>query len=147
MLYKNLESYYYKNREEYEEQYKKRFESVSTQKLDIFIKEYQAFYVNTNEIIQLIYDIMQANRRLDDICVCLPGVALTQYKRNKLIDEINITNEIEGVYSTKREISDILDNLGNKDKTLRLVNLVKKYERIMQHDEIDLKSCESIRKL
>ena len=31
MLYKNLESYYYKNREEYEEQYKKRFESVSTQ--------------------------------------------------------------------------------------------------------------------
>lgn len=147
MLYKNLESYYYKSREEYEEQYKKRFESVSTQKLDFFIKEYQAFYVNTNEIIQLIYDIMQANRRLDDICVCLPGVALTQYKRNKLIDEINITNEIEGVYSTKREISDILDNLGNKDKTLRLVNLVKKYERIMQHDEIDLKSCESIRKL
>ena len=137
MLYKNLESYYYKNREEYEEQYKKRFESVSTQKLDFFIKEYQAFYVNTNEIIQLIYDIMQANRRLDDICVCLPGVALTQYKRNKLIDEINITNEIEGVYSTKREISDILDNATRRNRFEKL----RKYTKTVRRDCIARSSC------
>lgn len=147
MIYKNLEKYYYKSREEYEVQYQMYFNSMSTEKLNFSINEYQAFYVNTNEITKLIYDIMQANRQLDDICVKLPGIALTQYKRNKLIDEINITNEIEGVYSTKREISNILDNIGIKDKSLRFVNLVKKYEKIMEADEISLKNCEDIRKL
>ncbi|MCX4362475.1 MAG: Fic family protein [Clostridia bacterium] len=147
MLYKNLESFYYKDRQEYEDLYLTRFNSLFTQKIDFYINERQAFYLNTDEIVQLIYDIMQANRKLDEICATLPGIALTQYRKNKLIDEINITNEIEGVYSTKREISDILDNMGNKDKALRLENMVKKYERIMQNDEIDLSSCESIRKL
>ncbi|MCM1368087.1 MAG: Fic family protein [Roseburia sp.] len=147
MKYKNLESFYYKNRAEYEMQYASRFNDMCAEKLDFFVDKFQAFYVNTNEITCLIYDIMQANRQLDDICAKLPGIALTQYKRNKLIDEINITNEIEGVYSTKREISDILDNIEVKDKTLRLVNLVKKYERIMQGEQIDLNSCEDIRKL
>ncbi len=147
MKYSKLESFYYKSRDEYEEQYASRFDSMCTEKLDFFINKYQAFYVNTNEITRLIYDIMQANRQLDEICSQLPGIALTQYKRNKLIDEINITNEIEGVYSTKREISDILDNIEVKDKTLRFVNLVKKYERIMQGEKIDLNNCEDIRKL
>ena len=147
MKYKNLESFYYKSRNEYENQYVSRFDDICTEKIDFFINNYQAFYVNTSEITCLIYDIMQANRQLDDICAQLPGVALTQYQRNKLIDEINITNEIEGVYSTKREISDILDNIEVKDKMLRLVNLVKKYEKIMQNDEIDLSNCENIRKL
>lgn len=147
MEYHNLESFYYKSREEYEAQYTSRFESMYTEKLNFFVNCRQAFYVNTNEITSLIYDIMQANRRLDEICAQLPGIALTQYRRNKLIDEINITNEIEGVYSTKHEISDILDNIEVKDKTLRLGNLVKKYEKIMQGDEIDLNSCEDIRKL
>lgn len=147
MIYKNLEKFYYKSREEYETQYLLCFNNVSAEKLNFFINGYQAFYVNTNEITNLIYDIMQANRRLDNICARLPGIALTQYKRNKLIDEINITNEIEGVYSTKREISDILDDIGIKDKSLRFVSLVKKYEKIMDAEEINLKSCEDVRKL
>ena len=147
MIYKNLEKFYYKSREEYETQYLLCFNNVSAEKLNFFINGYQAFYVNTNEITNLIYDIMQANRRLDNICARLPGIALTQYKRNKLIDEINITNEIEGVYSTKREISDILDDISIKDKSLRFVSLVKKYEKIMDAEEINLKSCEDVRKL
>ena len=147
MLYKNLEKYYYKSRDEYEEQYQWRFNCISVKKLDFSINGYQAFYVNTNEVTQLIYDIMQANRQLDDICTELPGIALQQYKRNKLIDEINLTNEIEGVHSTKREISDILDNIKSKEKSLRLENLVKKYKRIMENEEISLNNCEDIRKL
>lgn len=147
MIYKNLEKFYYKSREEYETQYLLCFNNVSAEKLNFFINGYQAFYVNTNEITNLIYDIMQANRRLDNICARLPGIALTQYKRNKLIDEINITNEIEGVYSTKREISDILDDISIKNKSLRFVSLVKKYEKIMDAEEINLKSCEDVRKL
>lgn len=147
MEYKNLEKYFYKSRQEYEEKYSEYFDGLSAQKLDFDINGYQAFYVNTQEVTQLIYDIMQANRKLDGICHNLPGIAVSQYKRNRLIDEINITNEIEGVHSTKREISDILDNVSGQNKSLRFFNLVKKYERIMEGDEIDLSDCEAIRKL
>lgn len=147
MEYKNLEKFFYKSRQEYEEKYSEYFNGLTTQKLDFEIKGYQAFYVVTQELTQLIYDIMQANRTLDGICNSLPGIALSQYKRNKLIDEINITNEIEGVHSTKREISDILDNAGNQNTSLRFFNLVKKYERIMEGDEIRLQSCADIRTL
>lgn len=147
MLYKILEKYYYKNRDEYEEQYQLRFNCMSVEKLNFSINGYNAFYVNTNEVTQLIYEIMQANRQLDDICTELPGIALQQYKRNKLIDEINLTNEIEGVHSTKREISDILDNIKIKEKSLRFENLVKKYKKIMENEEIVLSGCEDIRKL
>lgn len=147
MLYKNLEKFFYKSRQEYEKKYAEYFNGLTTQKLDFEINAYQAFYINTQEVTGLIYDIMQANRRLDMICGSLPGVAVSQYKRNKLIDEINITNEIEGVHSTKREISDILDSVGGKDTSLRFFNLVKKYEKIMEGEEISLKTCEDVRNL
>ena len=147
MQYKNLEKYYYVSRQEYEDKYSQYFNDMSAKKYDFEINGYRAFYVNTEEVTTLIYDIMQANRKLDGICNDLPGIAVSRYKRNKLIDEINITNEIEGVHSTKREISDILDNVSGKNSSVRLFNLVKKYERIMEDDEIDLSSCEAIRKL
>ena len=146
MQYKNLEKFFYNSKQEYEEKYAEYFNDLATQKLDFEINGNQAFYVCAQEVTKLLYDIMQANRKLDRICNSLPGVALSQYRRNRLIDEINITNEIEGVHSTKREISDILDNI-SKDKSLRFLNLVKKYERIMDGDEISLHTCEDVRKL
>ena len=38
----------------------------------------------------------------------VPEIALRQYTKKCLIDEIRMTNQIEGVNSTKKEINDIL---------------------------------------
>lgn len=42
-----------------------------------------------------------------------------------LIDEIVLTNEIEGVHSTRREIDDPLEMLAEKDKTGRFLGIVE----------------------
>lgn len=76
----------------------------------------------------------------------LPSIALNQYIKTCLIDEIKMTNEIEGVYSTRKEINDILDNLKNKNKRDRLYGLVKKYELLL-NENIKLNTCEDIRNL
>ena len=57
-----------------------------------------------------------------------------------------MTNEIEGVNSTRKEINEILNDKTENNKKRRLYGFVKKYELLME-EEIKLKSCEDIRKL
>ncbi len=77
----------------------------------------------------------------------VPGIALAQYTKRCLVDEIKMTNEIEGVHSSRREINDILSahEKGNSHK--RFYGLVKKYEMILKKEEIALGSCKDIRDL
>ena len=58
---------------------------------------------------------MTLDKTLLRLMQSLPSIALNQYIKTCLIDEIKMTNEIEGVYSTRKEINDILDNLKNKN--------------------------------
>ena len=58
-----------------------------------------------------------------------------------------MTNEIEGVNSTRKEINDILNDKTQKNKRKRLYGLVKKYEKLLKDDIVELKTCNDIRKL
>ena len=57
-----------------------------------------------------------------------------------------MTNEIEGVISTRKEINEILNDEINSTKNKRLYGLVKKYELLMEED-IKLTNCKDIREL
>ncbi|EKC77592.1 hypothetical protein OBE_00281, partial [human gut metagenome] len=46
----------------------------------------------------------------------LPERALIQYRTRCLTDEIVLTNNIEGVHSTRKEINEILSDLSTKDR-------------------------------
>ena len=69
-----------------------------------------------------------------------------QYRKKCLVDEIKITNEIEGVNSTRKEINDILNSKVENNKNTRLYGLVKKYD-LLEEEEIKLNCCEDIREL
>jgi Fic family protein len=77
----------------------------------------------------------------------LPTIALQHYTYTKLVDEIKLTNEIEGVHSTRKEIKAVLDAKNKIGKSLRLFNLVKKYEKLMTGDAITLDSAKDLRGL
>ena len=81
----------------------------------------------------------------------LPGVALRQYSQKCLIDEIVLTNKIEGVHSSRKEIDDALEILSKqsqeKGKQQRFVGLVNKYLKLITKDSIALASCKDIRAL
>lgn len=149
MNYEKLGSLFYKDKNEYTKEYNNRFNSYSTEKFDFKIGEHQAFLIYTREIVNLLEEIHKLDKKLLVLTNKLPKTALTQYKKKCLIDEIHLTNEIEGVYSTRKEISELIDIINNKDKKdkQRLYGLVQKYCMLTSRDYISLNTCEDIRKL
>ena len=77
----------------------------------------------------------------------MPGKAIQSYRESNLIDEIVITNEIEGVRSTRREIGDVLERLEENDKRGRFHGLVQKYQMLSREEDIAICTCADVRSI
>lgn len=89
---------------------------------------------------------MELNRKVGENIKTLPFIAVNQYTKKCLIDEIKMTNEIEGVISTRKEINEIINDRIQKNEKKRLYGLVKKYELLMD-ENIEISRSEDIRVL
>ena len=147
MKYKLLSSLYYSDRDLYEQTYLNRYNSESTYRFNFNIGKNNAFLVINNVILKKIELIRDLDKDLLIIMKSVPAIALNQYAKKCLIDEITMTNEIEGVRSTRKEINDILNDKDNKNKHKRLFGVVKKYEMLLKDDDIKLVTCNDIRNL
>lgn len=145
MGYTTLSDLYYKDTAAYEEQYQARYHSEYAIHLDFDIAGQKAFFVQTPEAYSALAEILRMNKAVSNLCSILPGAAIKQFSRRCLIDEIVLTNSIEGVRSTRKEISDILDELETKSKGKRFYGLVKKYNMLVVKEELPLASCQDIR--
>lgn len=146
MQYKPLSSIFYSNNNEYLKIYTNRYNSESTYRFNFKIKENNAFLIINNDILRGIESIYKLNCDLLKKVHRVPLIALKQYRKKCLVDEIKITNEIEGVNSTRKEINDILNSKVENNKNTRLYGLVKKYD-LLEEEEIKLNCCEDIREL
>lgn len=142
-----LSKLFYQNKDAYEQLYQQRFHSEYTVHLDFEVNGNQAFFVQTPEAYQMLTNILRMNTAVSNLCQALPGAAIHQFSRRCLIDEIVLTNSIEGVRSTRKEISDILDELGRKSKGKRFYGLVQKYNMLMTTEELPLDSCQDVREI
>ena len=147
MEYKLLSSLFYQGKEVYEETYRRRIESESTYHFNLKINEHNGFVVINHEILQKVEQVMRLDKRLLLQRNLVPPIALTQYTRRCLVDEIKMTNEIEGVNSSRREINEILNAKKEKNEHKRFYGLVKKYEMLLKDEKIKLSSCQDIRDL
>ena len=134
MKYRALSSIFYSDNSKYLKIYENRYNSESTYRFNIKINGYNAFLVINHDILQRIETIMELDCNLLKRMNSLPKLALNQYTKKCLIDEIKMTNEIEGVISTRKEINEILNDKTNENKKRRLYGLVKKYELLMEED-------------
>ena len=140
MNYELLSSLYYKGKEEYEKEYNDRFNSIASKRLNISIEENQCFYILTEEVVNKLYNVMVLNQKLDKLTSEIPRIALQRY-----IGEIVLTNEIEGVVSTRKDINEILENVEDKNK--RLTGLVNKYLNLCSEENIDIITCNDVRNI
>ncbi len=147
MLYKSLNKLFYKNNEAYETTYKERFNNEFTYRYDFTIGENRAFVVMNLEILNLLTSILKLDKRLLKITKSVPPIALTQFTLKCIVDEIQLTNEIEGVHSTRKEIRELIDDKTENKEKKRLYGLVQKYMMLSYGQEFTLKSCQDIRKL
>ena len=151
MKYETLEKIAYKyDRNRYEQIYQERSNSLATYKISLSIKGYKdeqhsLFIYNTTELTSLLVDIMKLNLEVTKLEEKLPGIAVQQHKLNCLIHEIQDTNDIEGVKSSREEIKDAL--IVDKNSKKRLQGLVQKYYMLTKANQIKLDEIEDIRYL
>jgi len=148
MKYRLLSSIFYESTDRYDDLYKTRYNSESTFHIPVTIKDNGGFVVLTQEIALIMQDIYKCNQR---ICMIdngdvLPKIAKKFLVMTTLTDEIMLTNDIEGIYSTRKEITNIMQSK-NKDMKVRLEGLVRKYQTLINDEEIPLENCEDIRAL
>lgn len=144
MEYELLSKIFYKKPTEYESIYDARFNSKASIKLPIKIHENVGFIFNTNEITKLLVKIYKTINKINLLRTHLPNIAINSYIIKSLKDEIALTNEIEGVRSTRKEIEDAIDSIKN-DKNARFKGLVDKYFKLISNEIIPLNNCEDIR--
>ncbi|TQQ84192.1 Fic family protein [Peptacetobacter hominis] len=147
MDYKLLSSLYYSNNDKYNEIYIKRFESESSYHFGIDINGKEAFMIINNEILNQVSDIHKLDKMLIKTKALLPPIALQEYKKKCIIDEIKATNDIESVYSTRKEISEIITNLESISDKKRFYGIIKKYELLDKNEYSDISNCQDIRNI
>lgn len=147
MDYILLSKLFYQDKAEYERVYAARFQSEYAVHLDFMIGGHPAFFVQTPEAYAALAEILRMNKAVSNLCESLPGAAIHQFSRRCLVDEIVLTNSIEGVRSTRKEISAILDELETKSKGKRFYGLVKRYQMLMTKEELPLATCQDIRSI
>ena len=125
--------------------YRERFSSVKAIQLDFEIKGNQAFLYMDDALYTQMLKIAKADKAILELTQQLPGRAIRQYTERTLIDEIVLTNEIEGVNSSRREIGKILRNLEKQDKKKRFYGLVNKYNMLTQKEQVPLNTLQDIR--
>ena len=141
-----LKSLYYDHKEEYEALYESRFNSNECVHLNFSIANNPAFFLETPELMKKVVEITRLDKAISQLSNSLPVIALKQYINKCLIDEIVITNNIEGVHSTRKEIGEILDDLeGKSDK--RFFGLVNKYNALITGSYVSIKDSRDIREL
>ncbi|AKP67746.1 Fic family protein [Companilactobacillus ginsenosidimutans] len=153
--YKTLKSQYFESIElpdgekQVQDFYNHRFSNEVTVKTGLEIKpikrgerirdKYEIFYLPIVNISNLKEIINTNSRLIVSLLSKLPEVAKSQIFLNNLIDEIQSTNDIEGVRSTRKELSEVIESVLSKNKKdLRFKGLVEQYNnfRVDEYNKI-----------
>lgn len=148
MSYILLSKIFYKEPDLYMQRYQERFKSETSVKLPINIHNHPSFFTIPLEMLNKIEKIYKLNHEITK-CIQtydIPAVAIKFLINKFLKDEIMLTNDIEGIYSTRKEIEDSIYSQ-QEDKDVRFKGLVSKYLKLTENDEVDLQSCADIRAL
>ena len=147
MDYHSLKKYRYTNRNQFESIYSSRYKNELALHYDFEIHGFPCFSLPTTEILNLTSRIYKLTQTLIYLKSKLPQIALEQYTQTCLVDEVKLTNEIEGVNSTRREIQDILNTQSITKKNMRLYGLVQKYNLLKNSEKISIHNCSDIRNI
>lgn len=149
MNYEILSSLYYKKPETYEEIYRHRITSEAAILLPFQIHDNPAFYYNIPELTKILISIYKNCELINKLSSVLPRIAITSFINKALVEEIMITNEIEGIRSTRKEVESAISmaNDPTPTKTARFEGLARKYVKLIYDEQLKLENCQDIRKL
>ena len=145
MSYTSLRKAFHDPNIDVDELYKARLSASSTIRLNLLVSGYPAFCVMDDSLYLQLLKISKADKQILTLTQALPEPAIQQFTERTLIDEIVLTNGIEGVNSSRKEIGAILQNLEKKNKRNRFYGLVSKYAMLTKKTTLPLLRSGDIR--
>lgn len=145
-MYESLYKLFYIDKDLYEQVYNERIKSKNTFFLDFEIKGNKLFYLEDPELLKKIISIEVMDKKIQELVQFLPKLSINQFSRRCLIDEIIMSNKIERVYSTRREIDDIISEI-NTNSNKRFKGLVNKYILLFDKENIKIEEPKDIREI
>lgn len=129
-----------------EELYAKRTSSEATLSWNFMVGGYPAFCVLTPELVWLQERVFMMDRKVSSVWGQIPRGASLGYLNTLLIREIEATNEIEHVRSTRKEISEALRaKIGEPGNKKRFQELARLYSALVNGEYQILRSPGDIR--
>lgn len=148
MAYEDLAKLYYSDSEHYEAIYAARFNDPQTTHFHFLINDHPAFLTAENSVAAKALHIYKTDKQVLRVCSELPGKAIEQFAYKCLVDEIILSNTIEGVHSSRKEINSVISDLESQNhKNKRFRGLVQKYLMLQNREELSFTSCTDIRRL
>ncbi|AWE08567.1 Fic family protein [Lysinibacillus sp. 2017] len=141
-MYEKLSKLFYKlSSAECNEEYEKRLNDYGAYKTNLTIKgfrkgqltkdEFELFYVNVPSLMKLNNEVLINSSKITSLVNLLPKFVVRPYFNKLIINEAQSTNEIEGIKSTKRELSEALQELEKSEpKNKKFTGLMKTYLHI-----------------
>lgn len=147
MKYDSVEKMFHQlDNKKFNEWFNKRFNSDSTYHFSIDINGSKAFFYYEVGLFNKLLDIQQKNDELNSLFSQLTLIASKQYIRNSLVIDVKKTNEIEGVFSSRKEIFELTEDL-KKRQSNKIGSIVNKYLMLMEGKGEKISKCEDIRKV
>lgn len=147
MAYKTMRSSFHEGKVRPEDELASRLALPGTRRLGFALDEDELFYTMCDDVYGLLLRASRLDKEIALLVQALPTLAIDHYIDSSLIDEIVLTNDIEGVYSSRREISEVLDSLSKRVGNSRFRGLVQKYVMLSSGQAVSLQTCEDIRAL
>ena len=127
--------------------YNRRYNGESTIRLGFDVNGFDSFVVYNPELSTLISSIYQSDKKLTMLSEKIPSDALQQFVTTSMVEEIQQSNEVENVNSTRKEIKDALDAVSQGHYGKRFFSMVRKYMILLSNKDIPLSTCQDIRNL
>ena len=148
MEYKSTIKEFYKlNKSDFDSSLQKKKQSIDTFTFDFKIHESNSFFHYDHVIFEKVINVETKNVKLNSIFESLPKIARNQYIRNTLVAEVKNTNELEGVFSSRKEIFELTEDLKKRDSD-KIGSIVNKYLLLLDNKaEQEIASCKDIRNI
>lgn len=146
MTYKELKKIFHQSSADANRIYENRINDDTAKTITV-LKGVDFFYLLVPDIYQRLLEIERVDRKVLNLANYLPKSAVDLFIKECMIDEIILTNDIEGVISTRKQIEAALDTLNRNDKNMRFQGIVNKYYSLINKSAITLSTCQDIRVL
>ncbi|MFU0464418.1 Fic family protein [Gardnerella vaginalis] len=133
-----------------EEEYRLRIDNPATYHSGIVFDAHEIFATCVTDLVTHMNDIANAEKTVEKAWNELPRFAQREYLMQLIAKEVQNTNIIEGVHSTRKELSKALDAANEQNKHTRFSEFTKLFLELADSNECDTsipQTLQDIRKI